>query len=159
MTSFDEFYETLIDNVKDHLYNLKQKELQEILTMLISGMKIRELVKLITDENHFSFENVFKLLERKRPEILKRLLEEPSDEKDMKVPITNLFKDMGYKIAYEVPYPLTRRKRKIDLVAYKPPRRFLGGGRIVSVEIKSKASLGDIDKSFSQAVDYLKCSD
>ena len=138
------------------LYNLTQKQLAELLMELTKSVSKKDLIKLIIDD--FGPDALFKALERKNKKLLFQILNEPSSEKDLRRPIANWLKNSGYVYDFEVPLPGSKRKRYIDVVGYKKGG-FLSSDRILAFELKSAMTRNAIDSAFSQAKDYLDCSD
>ena len=145
-------------DIENRLQNkLKHKELENTLIKMVSKIKIRKLVKLLCDENYFSMDDLLTTLEKIDKKKLMELLDEPKDEKEMAIPIIRELKDMGYKVAQEVPLPKVgrARPRKMDVAGYRKK----GIARRVSVfglELKTSATRKAIDDAFSQGKDYLE---
>ncbi len=138
------------------LYNLTQKQLANLLLELAKNVGKKDLIELIIRD--FGPDNLFKVLEKKNRKLLFQILNEPDHEKDLRRPVANWLKNNGYMYDFEVPLPEGKRKRYIDVVGYKRGG-FLSSDRILAFELKIATTRQAIDSAFSQAKDYLDCSD
>ncbi len=156
MKIYDENLEKLGIDLKNRLLNkLKKADMEKILTKLLSKKKSGELVNLMSDTKYFSLEELLGVLEKYDKKKFLEILDEPTSERDMAIPIVRELNKMGYKVSQEVPLPKVgkSRSRKMDVAGYK--RRGLRKKVLIfGVELKSETSRYGIDKAFSQARDY-----
>lgn len=113
---------------------------------------------MISDNTYFSINDILKSLERKNKDLLFEIIGEPKKEEDLRTPIGNWLKDLGYEIEFEIPLPGAGRKRFIDIGGFKRGGLFTDD-RIETIELKTTPSRSAIDSAFSQARDYQRCSD
>jgi len=154
----EEILELLDIDIDKRLYQLEKKQLVSLLTTIIQGKSKKDLAKLLSDDNHFTVLEIIKTLEKKDKKLLFRLLNEPKDEKELRLPLRNWLKQLGYEVEFEVPYPGPGRRRFIDVVGFKKGG-FFTSDEICAIEIKISPSRSAIDSAFSQAKDYQRCSD
>lgn len=135
---------------------LKKEELQKILNIAIkNSFSAKDIADLLTDENYFSFDDIFKALEQYKKDIIYKLFDEPKDEKEMAKPVIRELNEQGYTVAVEVPLPKKgkAKPRKIDVAGYKK-EGFRKKISIYGFELKCKGGRDSIDKAFAQANDY-----
>ena len=154
-----EIIETLDIDVDKRLYQLTQKELQKLLSDLLKHKDKKSLANLISDEKYFEISDLIKYLEKKNKLVLFNILNEPKDEKDLRIPLRTFVKKEWEYSKCDVEVPLPNTERKIDVVGVTFGRRVVGANYIVAIEIKTELSMSAIDSAFSQATDYLDCSD
>jgi hypothetical protein len=157
----EEIFETLDIDIDKQLYQLTKKNLQKLLDALVKYKDKKFLAGLISDNKYFDLSDLIKALEKKEKPLLFKILNEPKKEKDLRLPIAQfLKKEWDYPhYQYEVDLPNTRRKIDVVGCEYAKHLGFTGADRIVAIEIKTKPSRSSIDSAFSQANDYLECSD
>jgi hypothetical protein len=155
----DEIFNTLNIDLDKRLFQLRQKELVNILNEMTKKKNKKFLSKLISDSDYFDSTDLVKSFEKTNKPLLFKILNEPEEEQDLRIPIANWLKGLEYQIDYE--YKLPNQRREIDVIGCKFSRLvgFIGEDSIVAVEIKSRPSRSAIDSAFSQAKDYVVCSD
>lgn len=150
--------EILDMEIDKRLYELTQKELVKLLITLTKYKSKKDLAKLVSDDQYFKLDDLLKSLEKSETKLLFRIINEPKDEKDLRQPIANWLKAQKLNYDFEVPLPHTRRKMDIVGCTYSKYAGLVGEDKIVAVEIKTTPSTAGIDSAFSQAKDYIECS-
>lgn len=156
--SYDEALKLLDIEIEKRFYQLKKKELTNLLQELVKTKDKKSLAQLISDNNYFNSSDIIKALYKKAKPLLFKILNEPKKEEDLRQPIANWLKERDYFFDYEVKFPGGRRK--IDVVGCKSAkiRGLIGEDRIIAFELKTTATRSAIDSAFSQANDYIDCS-
>ncbi len=157
----EEIFNTLDIDIDKQLYQLSKKNLQKLLVALVKYRDKKFMATLISDNKYFDLSDLIKALEKKEKPLLFKILNEPKEEKELRQPIAQfLKKEWNYPhYQYEVDLPNTRRKIDVVGCEYAKHLGFSGEDRIVAIEIKTKPTRSSIDSAFSQANDYLECSD
>lgn len=150
--------EILDMEIDKRLYELPQKELVKLLITLTKHKSKKELAKLVTDDQYFNLNDLLKSLEKTEKKLLFRIINEPKDEKELRQPIANWLKTLNLEYDFEVSLADTRRKIDIVGCSFSKYAGFVGENKIVAVEIKTSPSRSGIDSAFSQAKDYVECS-
>lgn len=156
-----EIIEALDIDVDKRLFQLKQGDLQRLLIELAKNKDKKFLAKLISDDSYFKLDDLIKALEKKDTSLLFKILNEPKKEEELHLPIANFLKKEWNFPHYHFEVNLPNTKRKIDVVGceYSKYMGLSGEDRVVAVEAKISASRSAIDSAFSQAKDYIECSD
>lgn len=159
--SLDNALASLDIEVDKRLYELKKSDLLNLISELIKYKDKKLLAKLISDNLYFTTNDLIKSLEKKQKSLLFKILNEPENESDLRQPIANWIKNIWNYEAYDFEVPLPNSRRKIDVVGCKFSKYagFVGEDSIVAVEIKTSPSRSALDSAFSQAKDYIDCSD
>ncbi len=151
--------EILDMEVDKRLYGLTQKELVKLLMTLTKYKNKKDLAKLISDDQYFKLNDLLKSLEKGEKKLLFRIVNEPKDEMELRQPIANWLKAQKLNYDFEVSLPDTRRKIDVVGCTYSKYGGVVGEDKIVAVEIKTAPTRTGIDSAFSQAKDYVECSD
>lgn len=161
LLSVQKIIEALDLEIDKRLYQLTQKDLTRLLGELVKYKDKKTLAKLITENKYFQIDDLIKALERKEKPLLFKIFNEPKKEKDLRQPIANFVRNTWGYPYYDFEIDLPRSRRKIDVVGCEHSRwgGFSGEDRIVAIEIKTKPTRSAIDSAFSQAKDYVSCSD
>ena len=154
----DEVFEQLDIEVDKQLYDLSKKDLLTLLVELVSSKDKKFLSQLMANDNYFELSDLVKALEKKHKLLLFKILNEPKEEKELRLPIGQFIKNNWDYPAYQVEVTLPKTRRKIDVIGCKCGGIFTVD-QIVAVEIKTTPTRSAIDSAFSQAHDYLECSD
>lgn len=152
-------------DIENRLQDLSNKQLVDILLKLAQLMNKRDLSNLLCDDKYFTVDKIINSLEKKEKGLLFYLLNEPSQEKELRRPIENWLKYDDYNVAIEIPYKIGKSRRVIDVLGWRNigalSRGLFSGWlnkEFIAIESKIKANRGAIDKAFSQASDYTKCA-
>lgn len=139
------------------LQDLTNAKLVDIAQTLVANMDKRGLTSLISNEDYFSLPDIVKWLEKKEKDVLFKVLNEPSQESDMRQPVAIWLKQDGFtNVEFEVPLPVGGKSRSIDVCGFKSG---LLSTTIFAVELKCDTSRTAIDKAFAQAKDNAKGCD
>lgn len=84
--SFEEILESLDIEIDKRLYQLKQKELVNLLSELIKNTNKKTLSRLISDNSYFGTDDIIKALEKRSKALLFRILNEPGKEQNLRQP-------------------------------------------------------------------------
>jgi len=154
-------FEALDIELDKRLFQLTNQDLQKVLGQLIKYKDKKSLATLISDNNYFQMSDLVKALEKTNKALLFKVLNEPKKEQDLRLPIANFLRKQWNYPDYQFEVGLPNTKRKIDVIGceYSKYMGFSGSDRIVAIEIKTKPTRSAIDSAFSQANDYLECSD
>lgn len=154
----EEVFEQLDIDIDKQLYQLSKKDLLTLLVELVSLKDKKFLAELMSNDNYFALYDLVKALEKKHKPLLFKLLNEPKKEMDLRLPIAQFIKNNWDYPEYQYEVTLPNTRRKIDVIGCKCGGIFTTD-QIVAVEIKTTPTRSSIDSAFSQAHDYLECSD
>ena len=156
-----EILEALDIDVDKRLFQLTQKYLNTLLIELVKYKDKKSMATLISDDKYFQLSDLIKALEKTDKSLLFKILNEPKKEEDLRLPIANcITKQWEYQqCQFEVNLPNTRRKIDIVGCSLSKYAGLVGEDKIVAIEIKTNPTMSSIDSAFSQASDYLDCSD
>lgn len=161
LLSLQDIIETLDMEIDKRLYQLSRNDLMKILEELVKYKDKKTLAKLVTKDTYFKIDDLIKALERKMKPLLFKILNEPKKEEELRQPIANFIRNVWEYPHHHFEIELSGSRRKIDVVGCELSRYlgWSGEDRIVAVEIKIKPTRSAIDSAFSQAKDYVSCSD
>jgi len=154
----NEIIEALDIDVDKRLFQLTQKDLTKLLLELIKYKDKKTMATLISDDKYFQLSDLIKSLEKTDKSLLFKILNEPNKEQDLRLPIAQFIKNNWNYPEYQYEVVLPNTRRIIDVVGCKCGGLF-SDSNIVAVEIKTSPTRSSIDSAFSQANDYLECSD
>ncbi len=135
------------------LQDLTKEKLVEICSALVSNLDKKALTALITDDRFFSLTDIVNWLDKRQPDILFKILNEPSAESGLRQPVYNWLRDQGLSVKYEIALPMGGRDRSVDVCGFKGG---LLSTTLIAVELKSDPSRSAVDKAFAQARDNAK---
>ena len=156
-----EIIEALDIDIDKRLFQLTQLDLKKLLGELVKYKDKKSMATLISDDNYFQLSDLIKALEKTDKALLFKILNEPKKEEDLRLPIANFIKKQWEYQHYQFEVDLPNTRRKIDVVGCSLSKYagIVGENNIVAVEIKTNPTRSAIDSAFSQANDYLECSD
>lgn len=110
--------ETLDIDLNNRLYELTQKDLQKLLIDLLKNKDKKSLAKLISDDSFVNLSDLIKTLEKKNKPLLFKIINEPKEEKELRLPIENFVKNsLKYPHCdFEVPRLGTSPALAIDVI-------------------------------------------
>ena len=107
--SIDEVLKILDIEINQQLLILNRKQLVSLVTNLAKNKTKEELSSLLSDEHHFNPESLLKAIKKSKKDVLFEVLNEPSEDKDLRNPVEYWLKDRGYEIAAKVRLPIGKK--------------------------------------------------
>lgn len=158
--SINEVIEVLDIDIDKRLFQLTQRDLKKLLGELVKYKDKKSMATLISDDKYFQLSDLIKALEKTDKTLLFKILNEPKKEEDLRLPIANFIRKEWEYPYYQFEVDLPNSRRKIDVVGCSLSKYagLVGEDNIVAVEIKTNPTRSSIDSAFSQANDYLECS-